>query len=142
MVKRVARRVSRRKHLLVASLALAISGVLFGVSQATAGGLPVPEVDKAKAELGKRLFFDKRLSGDAAISCSTCHIPENGFSHPDAFIIQFPREGAFETMPVVTKPLFRHGDEAHPTTIWYCNADSIEAEVAPRNHDIRCQWPG
>jgi cytochrome c peroxidase len=32
------------------------------------GPIVAPEVDAAKAELGKRLFFDKRLSGDAAIS--------------------------------------------------------------------------
>ena len=50
---------------------------------------------------------------------------------PDAFAIQVPKEGAFETMPVVTKPLFRHGDEAHPTTIWYWNAGSIEPKAEP-----------
>lgn len=50
---------------------------------------------------------------------------------PDAFAIQFPKEGAFETSPVVTKPLFRHGDKAHPTTIWYWNAGSVEPESAP-----------
>ncbi|MGK0288737.1 MAG: cytochrome c peroxidase [bacterium] len=38
------------------------------------------KVSAKKAELGKRLFFDKRLSGDASISCSSCHTPENGFS--------------------------------------------------------------
>ena len=31
------------------------------------GPLPTIKTDKTKAELGKRLFFDKRLSGDAAI---------------------------------------------------------------------------
>ncbi|MCK5916805.1 MAG: c-type cytochrome [Cocleimonas sp.] len=50
---------------------------------------------------------------------------------PDAFAIQFPKEGAFATSPVVTKPLFRHGDQAHPTTIWYWNAGSIEPKTDP-----------
>jgi len=50
---------------------------------------------------------------------------------PDAFAIQFPKEGSFETSPVVTKPLYRHGDEAHPTTIWYWNAGSLEPKRAP-----------
>lgn len=35
---------------------------------------------KAKIELGKMLFFDKRLSGDNSISCATCHDPRKGFS--------------------------------------------------------------
>nr|MBS0037368.1 hypothetical protein [Saprospiraceae bacterium] len=31
-------------------------------------------------QLGRRLFFDPILSLDSTISCSTCHIPEKGFS--------------------------------------------------------------
>jgi cytochrome c peroxidase len=33
-----------------------------------------------KAELGWLLFFDKRLSSDATLSCASCHQPENGFT--------------------------------------------------------------
>jgi len=33
-----------------------------------------------KIELGRRLFFDKDLSGDHSISCATCHNPASGFS--------------------------------------------------------------
>ncbi len=29
----------------------------------------------AKVELGKKLFFDRRLSGDGTMSCATCHLP-------------------------------------------------------------------
>ncbi|PCK07054.1 MAG: photosynthetic protein synthase I [Alteromonadaceae bacterium] len=32
------------------------------------------------AKLGKRLFFDNRLSGDVSFSCASCHIPSKGFS--------------------------------------------------------------
>ena len=35
---------------------------------------------KEKVELGKLLYFDPRLSGDNATSCSTCHHPEKGWS--------------------------------------------------------------
>jgi cytochrome c peroxidase len=35
--------------------------------------------DPAAAAFGKRLFFDKRLSGNGLVSCSTCHDPENDF---------------------------------------------------------------
>src|SRR5687767_12844041 len=32
-----------------------------------------------KVELGKLLFFDKRLSSDATVSCASCHLPSRGF---------------------------------------------------------------
>lgn len=47
---------------------------------------PPPEptnrvADKATAaELGQRLFFDTRLSGNGEISCASCHQPERGFT--------------------------------------------------------------
>lgn len=34
----------------------------------------------AKIELGKRLFFDKKLSRDGSLSCATCHQPEQAFA--------------------------------------------------------------
>ncbi|WP_284616235.1 cytochrome-c peroxidase [Aquabacterium humicola] len=34
----------------------------------------------AQAELGKRLFFDARLSSDARVSCASCHQPQHAFS--------------------------------------------------------------
>ena len=34
----------------------------------------------AKVELGKKLFFDPRLSGDNQTSCATCHIPSMAFT--------------------------------------------------------------
>ncbi len=94
MVKKVAKRVSRQRQLLAASLALAVSCTLMGVSHAD-GALPELEINAAKAELGKRLFFDKRLSGDAAISCATCHMPENGYSTNEALSPGYPGNGHF-----------------------------------------------
>ena len=35
---------------------------------------------KARVELGKKLFFDPRLSGDGNMSCATCHSPLFGWS--------------------------------------------------------------
>ena len=40
---------------------------------------PIPDavaVDSAKAQLGKELYHDTRLSGDGTISCATCHAIE------------------------------------------------------------------
>lgn len=45
--------------------------------------VPYPEgnkPNKARIDLGKKLFFDPRLSGDGNMSCSTCHSPMFGWS--------------------------------------------------------------
>jgi cytochrome c peroxidase len=35
--------------------------------------------DPRAAELGRKLFFDPRLSANGRVSCATCHVPERGF---------------------------------------------------------------
>lgn len=45
---------------------------------------PVPHPDdnpptRAKIELGRTLFFDRRLSINKTMSCAMCHVPEQGF---------------------------------------------------------------
>lgn len=37
-----------------------------------------------KVELGRALFFDKRLSKDGTVSCATCHDPASAFASGDA----------------------------------------------------------
>src|SRR6266545_1196248 len=34
----------------------------------------------AKAELGRLLYFDKRLSADETVSCASCHDPKFAFT--------------------------------------------------------------
>lgn len=34
----------------------------------------------AKVELGRTLYFDKRLSADNTVACATCHMPERAFT--------------------------------------------------------------
>jgi len=48
--------------------------------------MPVPAsnpVTREKAALGKRLFFDTRLSADGTISCASCHDPKHAFTIAD-----------------------------------------------------------
>ena len=40
-----------------------------------------------KIELGRALFFDKRLSQDGTVSCATCHDPATAFASGDAVAI-------------------------------------------------------
>ena len=45
--------------------------------------LPVPEnnpLTKDKISLGRKLFYDRRLSLNNTFSCAMCHIPEQGFA--------------------------------------------------------------
>ncbi|WP_299880527.1 cytochrome c peroxidase [uncultured Cocleimonas sp.] len=46
--------------------------------------VPEPETNPLtaeKIELGRRLFFDRRLSFNDTFSCAICHIPEQGFAN-------------------------------------------------------------
>ena len=45
--------------------------------------MPVPHdnpITKAKIDLGRKLFFDRRLSLNKTMSCAMCHVPEQGFT--------------------------------------------------------------
>ena len=65
------------------------------------GRVATPEVKPALAELGKRLFFDPRLSGDCAISCSSCHQPDNGFADGQALSDAYPGTLHFRNTPTL-----------------------------------------
>jgi cytochrome c peroxidase len=41
---------------------------------------PDNAVTPEKVELGRRLYYDKRLSADGTVSCATCHDPDKGFA--------------------------------------------------------------
>ncbi|WP_100655983.1 methanobactin export MATE transporter MbnM [Alteromonas flava] len=51
-------------------------------------GFPQPNVPadnpmtEEKVALGRALFFEPGLSGNGAMSCSTCHMPEHAFAEP------------------------------------------------------------
>jgi len=42
-------------------------------------------ITRAKIELGRQLFFDKRLSADGTVSCATCHDPDHGYTISQRF---------------------------------------------------------
>ena len=84
-----------RIHIPITILAIFMSLVVLGHgSRAGENGsfsaVPVINVDPGKAALGKRLFFDPRLSGDATISCATWHQPDNGFADGEPLAKAYP----------------------------------------------------
>lgn len=71
------------------------------------GPITAPAFDAAKAELGKRLFFDKRLSGDVALSCSTCHQPDKGFGDGLSLSLAYPGSKGFRNTPTLINTALR-----------------------------------
>jgi cytochrome c peroxidase len=54
----------------------------FGPGTAADTAPPENALTEARAELGRRLFFDGRLSRTGTVSCGSCHKQENAFSDP------------------------------------------------------------
>ena len=84
-----------------AAIAICVTVASPSAMAADFGPVTKPEVDSNKAALGKRLFFDARLSGDAAISCSSCHVPEKGFTDGLALAKAYPGSDGFRNTPTL-----------------------------------------
>jgi len=98
----------RHSRLMTISIGLATAFVAnLGHATSDIGPLPPLKFDEAKAELGKRLFFDARLSGDAAISCATCHDPEHGFSTSKALSDGYPGNKHFRNAPTMINTAYK-----------------------------------
>ncbi|MBC8518990.1 MAG: c-type cytochrome [Gammaproteobacteria bacterium] len=83
-----------------------------------------------KKEIALLLEFDDRTDSRPGEETSEGIQDEDLELFSDAVAVQFPKEDGFETSPVVVKPLYRHGDGRHHTTMWYWNAGSVEPAVA------------
>jgi len=75
------------------------------------------------------LEFDDRTDSRPGEEVSVGIQDENLELYSDAVAVQFPKEDGYESKPVVVKPLYRHGDKRHHTTMWYWNAGSVEPAV-------------
>lgn len=79
--------------------------------------VPVPKDNPQtpeKIDLGKKLFFDRRLSGDGTMSCVTCHDPETGYSDRLAISLNYPTTKNWRNSPTLiniayNNPLFWDG---------------------------------
>ncbi|NOX72114.1 MAG: photosynthetic protein synthase I [Alphaproteobacteria bacterium] len=93
--------ISRSKRGLALTLgAVLLAGTALAGSDQL-GPIAAPEVNEAKALLGQRLFFDKRLSGDTALSCSSCHQPDKGFADGLALSKAYPGSKGFRNTPTL-----------------------------------------
>lgn len=63
---------------------------------------------QAKVELGKQLYFDKRLSKDNTVSCATCHDPEQGWSNGEAFATGIEGQVGGRNSPTIINSAFQY----------------------------------
>lgn len=83
--------------------------------------LSFKHVNMKKAQIGKQLFFDERLSSNGKISCASCHIPEKNFSDPRGKSI------ALGETRRRTPSAVNHFDSTW--FFWDGRADSLEAQA-------------
>lgn len=59
-----------------------------------------------KIELGKKLFFDRRLSGDGTMSCAVCHSPDQAFADGQDIALSYPTTKSWRNTPTVVNTGF------------------------------------
>ncbi|MDP2277162.1 MAG: cytochrome c peroxidase, partial [Nitrospirota bacterium] len=72
--------------------------------------VPVPKNNPQtpeKIELGKKLFFDRRLSGDGTMSCVTCHMPEHAFTDGQDISLSYPTTKNWRNSPTLINVAFQ-----------------------------------
>jgi cytochrome c peroxidase len=75
--------------------------------------------DEAALALGRRLFFDQRMSADGLVACASCHDPGHDFSDPRPVSLGVDgRAGARHSMPITAAAL-------HPFLFWDGRVDSL-----------------
>jgi len=88
--------------------------------------LPAPEDNPLTAEqikIGRRLFFDRRLSRDGSVACVTCHDPERAFSDGRAVVVGvFGRKGRRNAPALINRGYGR-------LFFWDGRAASLEEQV-------------
>jgi cytochrome c peroxidase len=76
-----------------------------------------------KIALGKKLFFDNRLSGDNSMSCATCHSPEKGFADGKPLAIGFGNKVLGRHTPTVLNAAY------NDPQFWDGRAHGLEAQA-------------
>ncbi len=87
---------------------------------------PIPADNKqsdAKVELGKLLFFDPRLGGDASISCASCHDPSQGWAWAEDFSRGYPGTVHWRNSQSIMNSGY------YPGSFWANSVTSLEAQA-------------
>ncbi len=72
-----------------------------------AGPIKPMDVKPALAELGKRMFYDMRLSGDTSLACASCHQPDKAFTDGEALSAAYTGAAHFRNTPTLANVGYR-----------------------------------
>ncbi len=101
--------------------------------------VPVPKDNPQSAEkieLGKQLYFDKRLSGDNTIACASCHDPKKGWSNGDQTAEGFGGQRGGRSAPTVINSAYQ------AFQFWDGRAKSLEQQaLGPIANPIEMNLP-
>jgi len=142
----VARRLCRRWRWIpvVAAVCLAGTAVAQPVELPVPAGVMPPEIPEAnpptqaKVDLGKKLYFDTRLSTDGTVACATCHDPGHAFVDPRGTPTSAGVGGALGTRnaPTVLNAAFL------ATQFWDGRSPTLEAQaVEPLRNPVEHGFP-
>jgi len=90
------------------------------------GDVPIPEdneLTEEAVELGKKLFFDPRLSGNDELSCASCHVPTLGWSDGKPLFEGFEGAQGPRRTPTIINAAY------HKSLFWDGRADSLEEQA-------------
>ena len=91
---------------------------------------------KAKIELGKQLYFDKRLSSDNTVSCASCHDPNKGWSNDEAFATGVDGQMGGRSAPTIINSAY------FPLQFWDGRAKGLEGQaLGPIANPIEMNLP-
>jgi len=96
-------------------------GLAAGAGQIT--GLEKNPLTRAKIELGRQLYFDRRLSADESVSCASCHDPDEGYSRRTQFGIGIRQLAGGRNSPVSYNRILSGSQ------FWDGRADSLEDQA-------------
>ncbi len=88
--------------------------------------LKIPEdnpLTKEKIELGKQLYFDKRLSRDNTLSCASCHDPKKGWTNGDRFATGIKGQVGDRSAPTIINAAYQSNQ------FWDGRAKEVEGQA-------------
>ncbi len=90
----------------------------------------------AKVELGRMLYFDKRLSADNTVSCASCHDPKFGWSNNDATAVGVGGQRGGRSAPTIINSAYQKFQ------FWDGRAGSLEEQaLGPIANPIEMNLP-
>jgi len=94
-----------------------------GLNAGKPKGLEANPLTRAKIELGRQLYFDRRLSADGTVSCASCHAAEEGWARHTQFGVGIRRQIGGRNSPVSYNRILSD------LQFWDGRADSLEAQA-------------